>query len=381
MSSPNLDGPAPSVSAADHAGSLVFGGQTISDTPNTDILAQLQAQSRAEDQGEQIAHTGTTGEIGLMSALESAGLAEDEYVNRDVLPSGQNVVLMLVGLIASGKTTFSQALERHFPKFRRCSQDDLGDRRSVEALVRRSLGEGLSVVIDRANFDESQRSTWINIAREFPGTAAWIIVFDTPYEVCAARLAERKDHPTITTPELGLQVLERFKLLYRSPSPHEGYSRILYLKPDDLPPPSELTAKDVRDTMRRLRNAPEVVWTDPPTGFGYGGCGARGGYSRGYRDSRDHRGGHPPRRAYTPQGAPSYRGDWAPRGGYRGAGAPQERARWNAHSRGFSPGRGPSTSGRAWSGRTTTAHGSSGDPQSGGSSRHYDYDRTERDWR
>ncbi len=29
----------------------------------------------------------------------------------------------------------------------------------------------------------SQRAYWINIAREFPGTSVWVIVFDTPYEV------------------------------------------------------------------------------------------------------------------------------------------------------------------------------------------------------
>lgn len=40
------------------------------------------------------------------------------------------------------------------PRFRRCNQDELGDRRSVEALARRSLREGLSVCIDRTNFDE-----------------------------------------------------------------------------------------------------------------------------------------------------------------------------------------------------------------------------------
>jgi len=29
----------------------------------------------------------------------------------------------------------------------------------------------------------SQRSHWISIAREFPGTTVWVIVFDTPYDV------------------------------------------------------------------------------------------------------------------------------------------------------------------------------------------------------
>ena len=52
------------------------------------------------------------------------------------------------------QSTFAQALERHIPQFRRCNQDELGDRRSVEALTRQSLREGRSVVVDRTNFDE-----------------------------------------------------------------------------------------------------------------------------------------------------------------------------------------------------------------------------------
>jgi hypothetical protein len=34
-----------------------------------------------------------------------------------------------------------------------------------------------------AHETSSQRSHWISIAREFPGTAIWVIVFDTPYDV------------------------------------------------------------------------------------------------------------------------------------------------------------------------------------------------------
>ncbi|KZT70411.1 P-loop containing nucleoside triphosphate hydrolase protein, partial [Daedalea quercina L-15889] len=141
------------------------------------------------------------------------------------------VVLLLVGLIGSGKSTLAQALEQHVPRFRRCNQDDLGSRQRVEALARQCLEEGLSVCIDRTNFDARQRATWIDIAREFPGTEAWVLVFDTPYEVCAQRLQQRTDHPTIKTPEEALPILSRFLSQYQAPSPHEGYTRILNLPP------------------------------------------------------------------------------------------------------------------------------------------------------
>ncbi|OSD02627.1 P-loop containing nucleoside triphosphate hydrolase protein [Trametes coccinea BRFM310] len=173
------------------------------------------------------------------------------------------IVLILVGLVGSGKSTFAQALERYCPEFVRCSQDDLGDRRSVEVLARRSLREGRSVCIDRTNFDESQRATWINIAREFPRVEPWVIVFDTPYEICAARITERTGHPTITSPELGMQVLQRFQSQYRPPASHEGHTRILYLKPSDCPD-NGYSEADVREVLRRLRESPEVVQSAPP---------------------------------------------------------------------------------------------------------------------
>lgn len=87
--------------------------------------------------------------------------------------------------------------------FRRCNQDDLGDRRSVETLARQTLELGLSACIDRTNFDAQwvhngqlcepqlnqsiparQRAHWIRIARDF-SVPVWVLVFDTPVQVCA----------------------------------------------------------------------------------------------------------------------------------------------------------------------------------------------------
>lgn len=85
------------------------------------------------------------------------------------------VVLILCGLIASGKvsnlsgrrvvilfhpypngkSTFAEQLQQYYPKFHRCNQDDLGDRRQVERLARDTLSRGQSVCIDRTNFNAS----------------------------------------------------------------------------------------------------------------------------------------------------------------------------------------------------------------------------------
>ncbi|KAF8801306.1 hypothetical protein BYT27DRAFT_7115205 [Phlegmacium glaucopus] len=168
------------------------------------------------------------------------------------------VVLILCGLIASGKSTFAEHLQHFYPQFRRCSQDDLGKRHDVEYLARESLNRGFSVCIDRTNFDLAQRSHWIGIAREFPEMAIWLIVFDTPYEICAARLQERRGHPTINGPEEGLSILARFANDLQYPAPYEGYNRILYVKPSDHSSPV-YSRSEVADILTRVRDSPAVT--------------------------------------------------------------------------------------------------------------------------
>jgi len=147
------------------------------------------------------------------------------------------VVLILVGLIGSGKSTFAQALEHNLPtSFRRCNQDDLGNRRSVEALARQTLKSGLSVCIDRTNFDVQQRAHWIRIARDF-SAPVWVLVFDTPVQVCLERLRTRTGHPTIKGFNQASKVLNLFHSQFQYPRPNEGYDSILYLKPSDHPSP------------------------------------------------------------------------------------------------------------------------------------------------
>ncbi|KIK07773.1 hypothetical protein K443DRAFT_128883 [Laccaria amethystina LaAM-08-1] len=238
----------------------------------------------------------------LTSMLSLGSSDTAEVAPSDFKVEGQ-VVLILCGLIGSGKSTFAESLQSHFPQFRRCNQDDLGDRRRVEHLARGSLSQGLSVCIDRTNFNASQRSYWIDIAHEFPGTAIWVIVFDTPYEICAARLRERKSHPTIKSPEQGLSVLERFAADFVSPASHEGYQRILYVKPSDLPSPPYARA-DIAAVLQRVATSSPVLArnstprrgvssANPRGSFSFRGNSARGGRgSRGVRNNNYSYSGH-----------------------------------------------------------------------------------------
>ncbi|KAF9511932.1 hypothetical protein BS47DRAFT_1377072 [Hydnum rufescens UP504] len=144
------------------------------------------------------------------------------------------IVLVLCGLVGSGKSTFAQALELHDPNFVRCNQDELGDRRAVEYAVRDALSRGHSVVVDRTNIDIRQRRTWLNITYEFPGVESWVVMMDTPYEECASRLMIRTAHPTLPR-EKALSVLSRFSFEFVAPQSWEGFDRMFTLAPHPTP--------------------------------------------------------------------------------------------------------------------------------------------------
>lgn len=63
-------------------------------------------------------------------------------------------MLLLVGLVGSGKTGLAQALE-NTGNWVRASQDDAPNRKrqEAEAVTRRALRDRRNVVIDRVNFD------------------------------------------------------------------------------------------------------------------------------------------------------------------------------------------------------------------------------------
>jgi len=185
----------------------------------------------------------------------SSSTVATQFEGPEFVIEGQ-IVLILCGLIGSGKSTFAAALQQHFPQIRRCNQDDLGDRRRVERLARATLSDGQSVCIDRTNFNPTQRSYWIDIAQEVPGAKIWVIVFDTPYNECAARLRTRQNHPTISNAKQGLIILSRFAADFEHPSPHEGYHRILYVKPEDTR--LNYTRPDIASILQRVRDSPQV---------------------------------------------------------------------------------------------------------------------------
>ncbi|TNY21486.1 hypothetical protein DMC30DRAFT_436090, partial [Rhodotorula diobovata] len=163
-------------------------------------------------------------------------------------------LIILAGVVGSGKSTLSSAWERLVPNWVRVNQDDLGDRRACEHAVRAALRQGKSVLVDRQNFDAQQRRTWLEIAAEFPQVKVGGMVLGTTTEECRERLLVRQDHPTIDNPRLAVQLLDKFTSLWEEPQLSEGYDHLITLPP--LPPPPSYTPSLILSLLALLAASP-----------------------------------------------------------------------------------------------------------------------------
>ncbi len=151
-------------------------------------------------------------------------------------------MVLLVGLIGSGKSTFAQTLVASMPdKFCRINQDELKSRPKCERKLKQVLSESprLCPIIDRCNFDAKQRSTWYRLAEEAmppsketsseditkqlestrlsSGIPVDVVVLDLPYEECLRRCGARRGHETIKSPQQASGVLQQLQKQWSPP--------------------------------------------------------------------------------------------------------------------------------------------------------------------
>jgi predicted kinase len=138
-----------------------------------------------------------------------AGATNNASYSKSIHGNGNengNVMILLVGLPGSGKSHFAQALARRNKKYIRISQDVLKTRPKCESLCRRTLQDGNIPIIDRCNFDSTQRQHFLNIAAEFESefkdkdkipVAVDCIVFRYSAQTCITRCEERMNHETV----------------------------------------------------------------------------------------------------------------------------------------------------------------------------------------
>lgn len=104
------------------------------------------------------------------------------------------VVLILVGTMGSGKSTFAEALvSGAATPWIRVNQDQLKTRAKCKAAARAALRTGKNCIIDRCNFDQQQRSVWVDTANEL-AAACCCVWLDYPSKVAALRAQQRTNH-------------------------------------------------------------------------------------------------------------------------------------------------------------------------------------------
>lgn len=110
----------------------------------------------------------------------------------------EKTIYILIGPQGSGKTHWANnvLLAHDRTGIVRISQDEQGKGGHWD-LFNQCLNEGVSMVIDRMNFNHRQRNKYVEPAMD-RGYDVIFVLFDGSRSMCLERLAKRKDHPTIS---------------------------------------------------------------------------------------------------------------------------------------------------------------------------------------
>lgn len=80
------------------------------------------------------------------------------------------------------------------------NQDELQTRKKCITEAKKAMSKGLSVIVDRCNFDVAQRQAWYDLATEYHYPVDFV-VFRVPISVCIQRCQQRTNHETVAPNE------------------------------------------------------------------------------------------------------------------------------------------------------------------------------------
>jgi predicted kinase len=152
-----------------------------------------------------------------------------------LVTSDSVVVLILCGIPGCGKTTFAKKLCAVLPpssRWESFNQDALGSRTAVEHHSSVALGRRHSVIIDRCNFDRSQRKTWIRLADQFQADCVICLVMENylNFELCSDRAFKRGDDGVHDGDTDWSSVCSSMAKQFQYPVIQEGFSGIYHCR-------------------------------------------------------------------------------------------------------------------------------------------------------
>ena len=130
----------------------------------------------------------------------------------------QPEIIILVGPPGSGKSTIAT----RYADYIRVSQDDQGKSGHMD-VFKEALEKKQDIIIDRMNFNKSQRRRYLDPAHK-AGYSSVIFILHVPMDECLQRCQLRKNHPTIKNQEDAYEAVNFFFKNYERVTDDEANS-------------------------------------------------------------------------------------------------------------------------------------------------------------